>query len=108
MMTLIRQIAKVVHPILGLAGLALVLGLTGCGGGGTGGTGQTSQPPGAVTISVSPGSVTINSGVATNFAVTGGTGPYTVTSNNLTVIPVNGLVSQNGAFSITANAVATD
>src|SRR5439155_854971 len=107
MTTLIRQIATILRPVLLLPVLAALFGLSGCGGGGTGGTGQTATTV-TTTLTIQPATVTISPNTPTTFTVTGGTAPYRMVSSNLTVIPVNGVVSQDGNFTVTANTVATD
>jgi hypothetical protein len=80
----------------------LALFLAGCSGA-VSDPANNPAPPVVPALAVTPISATAYPGVPTTFFVSGGTGPYTVVSDNQAVIP-NPNVS-NGAFTVTPNAV---
>jgi hypothetical protein len=81
------------RPLLNLAALAGVLSLAACGGG----NGAPNNPyqGGAGPLAISPSVANLYSGNPFVFAVTGGSGPYAITSSDQAVLPVVGILDGN-------------
>jgi hypothetical protein len=78
-----------------LAGVALA-GLASCGGGGVSSDTGNSQG----TFAINPGSGSLYAEIPVSFQVVGGQKPYTITSNEQTVIPLVGFRVDGNSFSI--------
>ena len=87
------RFAAWLRPLLTLAALAGVLSLAACGGG----NGAPNNPyqGGAGPLAISPSVANLYSGNPFVFAVTGGNGPYFITSSDQAVLPVVGTLDGN-------------
>jgi hypothetical protein len=87
------RFAAWLRPLLNLAALAGVLSLAACGGG----NGAPNNPfqGGAGPLAISPSVANLYSGNPFVFAVTGGNGPYAITSSDQAVLPVVGVLDGN-------------
>ena len=87
------RFAAWLRPLLNLAALAGVLSLAACGGG----NGAPNNPyqGGAGPLAISPSVANLYSGNPFVFAVTGGAGPYAITSSDQAVLPVVGILDGN-------------
>ena len=87
------RFAAWLRPLLTLAALAGVLSLAACGGG----SGAPNNPyqGGAGPLAISPSVANLYSGNPFVFAVTGGNGPYFITSSDQAVLPVVGTLDGN-------------
>jgi hypothetical protein len=87
------RFAAWLRPLLNLAALAGVLSLAACGGGG--GAPNNPYQGGAGPLAISPSVANLYSGKTFVFAVTGGSGPYAITSSDQAVLPVVGILDGN-------------
>jgi hypothetical protein len=81
------------RPLLTLAALAGVLSLAACGGGG--GAPNNPYQGGAGPLAITPSLANLYSGNPFVFAVTGGTQPYAIISNDQAILPVVGTLDGN-------------
>jgi hypothetical protein len=93
---------RAVLTVLGLSGL---LALGACGGG-NGAPNNPYQGPGTGPLAITPTTGIAYSGNPFTFAVTGGTLPYTVVSNNQLVVPAVGTLNDSTLVIVPASVVA--
>ena len=87
------RFAAWLRPLLNLAALTGVLSLAACGGGG--GAPNNPYEGGAGPLAISPSVANLYSGNPFVFAVTGGNGPYAITSSDQAVLPVVAILDGN-------------
>ena len=87
------------------AALVAALTLASCGSGAVGA--PPSPTVNSPTVTILPATAVLYSGLPTTFILSGGTGPYVVTSSDQAVVPISGGVT-GGSFTVVPNPVLAE